>query len=99
MTYQELDSDHLGNLMVAFGEDFFYEYNGDETQAFAGFIRGGDRVRSEGALRELTRIDIACTAEERLEAALVDSGLRVSMVDGVLPYREFTHRLIGWLTE
>lgn len=99
MTYQELDSDHFGNLMVEFGEDFFYEYDGDEARAFAGFINGGDRVRTEGALRELTRIEAMCTTEEELDTALTEAGLRVSMIEGALPYREFTQRLIGWLTE
>ena len=90
---------HLGNLMVEFGQDYTYDYGDDETLAFAAFIRGGSRNRTEGALRELIRLDAECSTEAALESALEDAGMAIYRTEGETPYRDFVGRLRTWLTE
>lgn len=88
----------LANLMVEYSQDFFDDY-ADERAAFDAFIKGGNRARTEGALRQLDLVASAGTDESDLERVLTRAGLAIVMTEGPTPYRDFVQRLRTWLTE
>jgi hypothetical protein len=98
MTSDVRDYRDLANLLVEYSQDYFDDY-GDERAAFAAFIKGGNRARTQGALRELDLVGSASPDESSLENALTRAGLAIVMTDGTTPYRDFVQRLRAWLTD
>jgi hypothetical protein len=98
MTHDVRDYRDLANLMVEYSQDYFDDY-ADERAAFAAFLKGGNRARTEGALRELGLVEAECPDESSLERALTRAGLAIVMTDGANPYRDFVRRLRTWLIE
>lgn len=80
-------------LVIYFGEDWFDDYDGDETATFADFIRSTNADRRAATLDELDRIASAAQSPEVFERqfAHLSPGHRP---DGdITPYRDFADRL------